>query len=423
MSCCRMKGDGLILGISTIGIGVAIATLLNFAFQLAMGNYLQEHEFSTLIAFLGLISIFSLPLGVFESETAVTISNKHSRLPIDFGKNVSFFTPKRKHLFRLYIIALIICVISIPVSGSVERLTTGILFGLIILILVMFRVRLGMFQGKKEYPVFAISNVVNSSVKLGVGIGILVFTDIGYFSGIIAIMLGLMAGVFFLNGKKSRIHGGQKNKDYLSSNKGPDLNIIISLVFLGLMLNWDVIVANHVLQQNEAGQYSFSAVLAKLVVIASSAIIGVMIPSISEMESPLEEFGILKKLLLGYVFFALPVLAFATFFDVRIIEIIFFRSESETINGLLPIIVFCYIVTSVSQILVFYAIARHEIKERIGILSLTSIVPIFSVFFIDSLQALYSVMVGYSMMSCILLLSKELIALKKLKRENLRPKI
>ena len=189
------------------------------------------------------------------------------------------------------------------------------------------------------------------------------------------------------------------------------------------MLNWDVIVANHVLQQNEAGQYSFSAVLAKLVVIASSAIIGVMIPSISEMESPLEEFGILKKLLLGYVFFALPVLAFATFFDVRIIEIIFFRSESETINGLLPIIVFCYIVTSVSQILVFYAIARHEIKERIGILSLTSIVPIFSVFFIDSLQALYSVMVGYSMMNCILLLSKELIALKKLKRENLRPKI
>ena len=84
---------------------------------------------------------------------------------------------------------------------------------------------------------------------------------------------------------------------------------------------------------------------------------------------------------------------------------------------------FCYIVTSVSQILVFYAIARHEIKERIGILSLTSIVPIFSVFFIDSLQALYSVMVGYSMMNCILLLSKELIALKKLKRENLRPKI
>ena len=72
-----------------------------------------------------------------------------------------------------------------------------------------------------------------------------------------------------------------------------------------------------------------------------------------------------------------------------IIEIIFFRSESETINGLLPIIVFCYIVTSVSQILVFYAIARHEIKERIGILSLTSIVTIFSVFFIDSLQALY----------------------------------
>ena len=406
-----MSNGNILSGIVWMSGGVGVAAVLNFLFQVMMGNELETDEFAKLVAILGLLSIFSLPLGVFESETAVIISKKNSEGKIDYALNIGHFSPEIKFNIALSIVGMISMFAIFPLDEIRTRMHMIICFGLSINALVMLRVRMGIFQGRKQFRTLAITNVTNSGMKFLSG-AVMVWFGLGLESGVFAIFIGFIASIILLFIMKRGISGTQGDTEYTTDGFENRMSIVASLILVGLMLNWDVIVANFALDSEEAGLYSYSAVIAKSVVIASTAIIGVLVPSISESKTSEERFSRFFKLAVIYASMVLPIVAIAYFFEYGILSKIYMNSDPSVYQGPLFVIVIGYSFLSLAQFSVFSSIARLDVKGKIVRMAVTSIIPLFSFFFIEDVERLCQALVIYSVITSSILFGDEIVSLR-----------
>lgn len=408
-----MTNENIFFGIGWMSIGVGSAAIMNFLFQVMMGNELETGDFAKLVAIIGLMSLFSLPLGVFESETATIISKNNSEGKIDYLLNIKHFSPSSKFYSFLSIIAMISMFVVFPIDEIGTRIHMIFCFGFSMGALVMLRVRMGIFQGRKQFRSLAISNITNSGAKLFSG-AVLIWFGMGLESGVFAIFIGFIATIIIVSYLKTSISGTQKDVSYIDNNGFENrAGIVASLVLVGIMLNWDVIIANFTLNPEDAGLYSYSAVIAKSVVIASSAIIGVLVPSISESKTSVMRLSKFSKLASVYATIVLPIVILSYFFEYTILSTIYMNSDPAVHNGPLFIIVIGYSLLSIAQLSVFSSVARLDVNGKVVRMAITSIIPLLSIFFIDDVESLGQVLILYSMITCLILFSDEILSLKR----------
>ena len=405
--------DRIFSGVGWMTAGIGISALINFLFQIFMGNYLETRDFTALVAIMGMLSLFSLPLGVFESETAAIISKSNSEGKIDYDLNIDHFSPSSKFYSALSITAMISMFAVFPIDEIISRVHLILSFVFSVCVLVMLRVRLGIFQGRKQFRSLAISAVTNSSAKFISG-AILIWFGMGLESGVFAIFIGIVASIIVLFYLKTGISGKQKDVRYIENGGFENrIGIAASLVLVGIMLNWDVIVANFALSSEEAGLYSYSAVIAKSVVIASSAIIGVLVPSISESKTQQMRFSRFFKLATVYAFISLPILILSYLFQYQILSKIYLNSDPLVHQGPLFYIMVGYSFLSMAQFSVFSSIARLDVGGKIVRMATTSILPLFSVFFIDDVESLVQILLSYSGITFFILFSDEIVSIRR----------
>lgn len=274
---------------SIVFFGTIVSSFCAYLFNMLMGRYLGPVQYGELTAILSILSIIAVIAGA-----VFTISMRYSGEFYNGGliKVLKrFFNFLTKYLLALGIVLLFLGILlARPIGqffsiGQTFPLIIGfvsIIFGLLIVI------NRGFLQGTQRFLAVSFLNILEMGLRLLIGI-FLVFIGLKLNGAVSAIVLAtaITYSISFI--PLSKIFKF-KSSDSISSKFRFDKKEIISYTwptliasfFLALALNIDIILVKHYFSPETAGIYSAISTIAKIILYATSPIIGVMFPMVSE---------------------------------------------------------------------------------------------------------------------------------------------
>jgi O-antigen/teichoic acid export membrane protein len=403
----------LILGSGVIFVGSMIASLLNYVFNLEMGQSLSVADYGTFASLVSIFNIFAVfstaIMMVFSKFSAALAGQKKENQIGSLFKAGTFWVG-----IMSFVISLILIAIS-PFLSSFFHINSILLIFITILALLfsfLSSVPLGILQGLLKFNYFSFLNIFSSIVKLGLGIA---FVFAGY-----KVMGAIMA--FFLSSVAAFLFGfiplfrytKQKSKDGLTlldlHNRAYRYAVPVFLSNIGItaFITVDILLVKHYFNPIVAGQYAALSLMGRSIFYVVSPISAVLFPLIAQKKEKKE--SLLGTLVLSFGLVAFPsvILSLVYFvFPQTVLKIFFPSSEYVSLAkylGLFSVFIFIYSLTfllnsfylSIGKInVLFFTIAGAILEGALIVLFHSSIIQIIQMLILASFLLLFSLLIYY----------------------------
>ena len=377
-----VKFDRAIIGGSIILlITFNIFNLLNFIFQASMARLLLPAEYRIVGVLLSVMYI----AGIF-SESIQNVIIKYTSQEKDGGKIKNLLKRAKKRALLLATIAFFVyLVIMVPLAYlSHIHYALLALHGLVIFGLFMLPVTRGVMQGKKLFARLGMNLIIESAIKLILGI-VFVLIVARYFPAlkIYAVSIAILAGVFsalFFSGIALKGIMRMKEKKipvtfYLFADKS--VSIIFITFIIILFYSVDIFIANIVFPEDLAGYYTYASLLAKSIFWGTQPISKALFP-ISAEKAKMKAgstFANALALLSGLVILSLIIIYF---FPGLLIRIFAGGEYQESIRAL-PILALGTSMLSFANLVLLYKIARGATRGYL-VLGIALVVEVLLLF-------------------------------------------
>jgi O-antigen/teichoic acid export membrane protein len=265
--------------------GTMIANVSAYLYHLAMGRILGPNGYGELSSLISLLYIFGVPTLVLQTVLVKYFSE--CKAEAEFGKAKDLFLRSTK------LITILLIIFGVILVGSSSWLT-GFLhlsnWRLVIWIYLVFCfstlavINGSLLQGFQMFVWVAVFASIPSVAKLIISIPLA-------YNGLEPVILGsLLSGVLayiFLFFPLGNVLHTKNNKFILTLKQSVSYTIPTFLALLGItsLYSTDIVLAKHFLTASQAGIYSASAVLGKIIFYASSAISIVIFPIVSARQT------------------------------------------------------------------------------------------------------------------------------------------
>ncbi len=281
----RAKSDSLLHDSAIIFGASMIVNVLNYVFQLYVGRTLGPYDYGVFASVVSLLYILAVPCGTINLCVANFVSGFKGKKELGKVKYL-FFRGFRKVVFFGSLGFLIVASLSGHISSflNIENTMPIVILGMIFFVSMIDPIGTGTLLGLQRFKKLGFVQIVNSSLKLSFGVGLLA---LGYgvngalSSLFLAGLFGFGFVLFFLRDvllREAETFGKEKILSY-------SFPVFISLLLIAFMSNIDIVLVKHYFPGAAAGHYAAAALLGKVVLFASSAVSGVMFAKVSELRA------------------------------------------------------------------------------------------------------------------------------------------
>ncbi len=366
----KSKKHELEMSSGVLFILMMIANVLNYSFQVVMGRMFSVQEYGDLNSLFAIFTFTSLPTTSLTLVVSKYCTNYNSKG--QYNRLIGFIGV----IFKIIVlIAILIFAVGVIFSKLIAnfikisdiKLVIALFFvaGLTTLTAIV----LGCFQGIKKFVDYGITNLITPIFKF-FGSILLVYLGFHIYGVFGAMAFGcivvLLVGFWRI---KTIFPKAQRNTVKLNFKEILNYIMISLMVNIGIsyFTNFDVIIIKHYFSSEMAGIYSSAAVLSKLILYISTAIIVALFPMAVESKANIDTANkILKK-----AFFyggGLSILAaIALIILARPMVMLLYGGEYIEAVKYIPILSIMIVVLSLVSILSNYALALN--KTRVLILS------------------------------------------------------
>ncbi|MFH1202718.1 MAG: oligosaccharide flippase family protein [Candidatus Omnitrophota bacterium] len=295
--------DRLIKDISLMFFSSSAENVFNLIFWLFMVRHLRPDEYGNLNSLVSALVIFSLPTMTIRLGITRFISEFSSRQ--DWGKIKSIIFRLGQKL--IYVSLLILCLFVFlykPLGNYLRISDPSSLFFLLVLVLfnIFSPITQATLQGLERFGHLSVNIGISGLVKLICGI---LFVSLGF--GYLGALGGFLCGsIFAFSLSLFQIPKMLWRAKVSLSKSFPLLPIFkyfftvgLAMLTFGILTNIDVIMVKHYFSPQDAGYYSISQMVGKIILFLPAAFSIVLFPKTSGLSSLNKNtFPLLKKFML-----------------------------------------------------------------------------------------------------------------------------
>lgn len=278
----KILKNQLIAGSFVLFVGSMFASFGTYLYHLLMGRMLGPIDYGVLASLISLFYLLSIPMTAFSLVVVRYVSALKSK-----REKVNYFVRliNKKTLIISLVGLLIFFTISPWISSflHLESMTSLIIIGFITFTGIFTSINLATLQGFLRFGWYTLSNIVGSFIKLMLAV-ILVYLGYKVFGAVLALLIGVISSYVLTRFYVQKVIGEKEAREGFN---GRDivayfLPVFFSILAFTSLYTTDVVLVRHFLSAQEAGFYAALANLGKIIYFASSPIIMVMFPMVSE---------------------------------------------------------------------------------------------------------------------------------------------
>ena len=375
-----MKGfkDSLLKGALKLFSGLFFVQVFNLLFQMLMGRLLQPEEFALLASVLGLLQIFTFPMGVFSSALS-----RYTSLLVGENRVGDAGLLVRYWLVRMLcagLLLLLLCLFLPRWVGSffhLERAAPVYVLGIIFLGIFVRPVINGALLGLQRFESWSLCMSLGALARVLLG-GVLVYV-VSPFAG--WGLLGHGIGFYVTLGWGGWVIWRALGAEVATGRALPRMERFLGgsfVVMLGfaVFLSGDIVLVKRLFPE-VAAPFSYAATLGHLVIVVPSAFVGAMFPKVvGEGAGSVVERRLLWRVLGACLFTAVLGALFLHVTAGVLPQWLFGLSEvSESLESWLQGVAWAMVPVALLSALMRFGLARNQ-------LGLTLIIPLMSVVFI-----------------------------------------
>ena len=371
------SGDRLLRAGFIFLVGTVIASGLNYLYHVFMGRMLGPGDYGilgSLFAIIYMVTFSTTTFGLVLSKFSAEFHGKN-----EFGNLKSLIKKSFRKISFFGVIALILYFAVSPFIAkflNLNSISGVIIVGFIAYFSVLFMILTGALNGLQKFAWQNISIVVSTFIKFFLAI-LLVYFGMGVNGALIAIILGLILGIFIAEFPLSNLL-----KSIEAKNFNPKriyvflLPAFLSILFPIFLITFDQILVKHFFPSADAGLYAASGNIGKIIWFSSGFFIYAMFPKVIALKSKNKETKKLLERTLLYTFFPAIVGVFIYFLAPSFIISIIYGHQYVSASPLIGIFGLALGLFSISQVLIHYNLA----VERYGFLFFLIIGLIIEIF-------------------------------------------
>jgi O-antigen/teichoic acid export membrane protein len=362
---------------SLMFFAVAIFNILNLLYQLYMVRFLSTIDYGILNSILSILVVVSIPSGTLQTVLTKYIStfqttNHHGKIP----KLISSFVKKTLVFGVVVFLILILGRSGISSFIKINSPSLIMILGLTTFLSIILPIAQGGLQGLQRFGYLGLAMITNGGLKLILGI---LFVHLGY--GVIGAMGALTISIFVTIFLAFSMLAAILPKPLAIIRDTPqpepdedqsELNFSeihryfypVTLVYLCFMIltNVDVVLVKHFFTPLDAGYYSISQMVGKIILFLPVAITLVMFPKASELHAQTRDTShILTKSIIYVGVLSGTAAIICILFPGTIVRLLSGRVVSECIPiaKVFSVTMFFY---SLVYVLLFYNLSIHRLK-------------------------------------------------------------
>ena len=279
------KDGDLAKYVSILFIATLLGGVCNYLYQIYMGIALGPEAYGVFGALFAIFYIIFIVGGTI--QTSITRFVSKLKAEDDYGTMGFLLSGMTKRMALLGVLAFFIFVLAsghIAAFLRLERKEPVIIVGATLLFSLLLPVSLGTLQGLQRFVHLGVNGVLNASLKLSFGI-LLVSAGFGVSGALGAVVI---ASVFALGAAFIPVRS-------VFNQKGSDFNfwglykytfpVMVAMFCYTVPSNLDVIIVKHYFEAYDAGLYTATSVLGKVVLFLPGAVTAVMFPKVSELHA------------------------------------------------------------------------------------------------------------------------------------------
>lgn len=350
--------DGLLKSGSIFLVGSVFCAILNYMFHLFMGRMLGPKDYGVLGSLFAIIYLVMFSTETFNRVISKYTSEFHGRNEKSFLKRLL----KRAFLkgsvagaaFFLIYLALSPLIADFM---KINNISSVILVGFIAYLSILTAISLGALNGLQKFVWQNISASVSILLKFSLAI-ILVYLGFGVNGALIAILIGIIAGIIIaiyplkeaLSGTESERFSSQKIYLYI-------IPVFLSSFFSMLLITFDQILVKHFFSSADAGYYAAAGMIAKIIWFGSGFFVGALFPKIVDYTAKGKDASRLLVKCLAYTAILLFLGISAYFIMPNFIVSTLFGNEYIVIAPMISVFGLAMGMFSLMQILAIYNLA------------------------------------------------------------------
>jgi len=282
----------LVAGGLVLFVGTMVANFGNYLFHLVMGRMLGPVDYGVLASLISLTYLFAIPVGALNWTTIKYVSTLRGERK--FGEISLFYSWLNQKLIIFGLVGFLCLLLLSPWLKTFLHLESFLPLWLVIgasIISIYLMINTAVLQGYLRFGMMSISSTTQAGVKLIIG-PFLILAGLRVLGATFAIFISLTFGYlltfFFVKRQLS-----QKPKGKINAREIFDYMLPVffwTLAFISLYTT-DIVLARHFLSPQEAGYYAALATLGKIIFFASSPIVMVMFPLVSEKHANGQKYG------------------------------------------------------------------------------------------------------------------------------------
>jgi len=302
----NLIANQLIAGSAVLFAGNMLANFGNYLYHLLMGRMLGPIDYGVLASLIAVSYLMSIPIATL-TLTVVKYTSAlrgQKRLTV-----VNYFYQWITRKSLIYGLAgFLIFIFFSPWLASFLHLDSVLLLlivGGISFLGIFLAINLATLQGFLHFGKFALSNITSVAIKL-VSAVLLVYWGHRVLGALSATLAGSFIGYLLaLIFTREIIREKQRRQGFEGREiVAYALPVFFSILAFTSLYTTDIILVRHFLPAQEAGFYAALATLGKIIFFASSPIVMVMFPMVSERHANGKKYINLLSLSLGLVFLA-----------------------------------------------------------------------------------------------------------------------
>jgi len=390
----KITSHTLMRGSAIVFVGSMLSNIGSYLYHFITGRILGPVGYGELASLISLLYIFGVPMVVLQTVLIKYFSEcKAGRAP---GEAKDLYFRMVRILIKIICISFIAFIALIPFLGSFLNLTTPrSLFWifLIFVVSIFTAINLSVLQGFQLFLWVSLFSAVGMLLKLCISTPLALF-------GVEWTMIGTVIAAFMTLGFlffPIRFIFTAVKKPFPLTKKTLILFSIptfISLLGLTSLYSMDIVLVRHFLSPQEAGLYSAIATLGKVIFYASSAIITVLFPVLSERTVKKEPVGKILAIALGLVFVISIGITAVYFIEPTLVIHLLFGSSYSGASLYLGYFAFFISLYSLGNVFVFACLAVNKLLVWVITVCAAITQIIFISFFHHSIMEIISVNIG-----------------------------
>lgn len=331
-----------------------------------MGRILGPTEYGIFGSLFAISYIIFVLAGTIQTSSARFTSNFVGKKETE--KIPYFLSGMYKRMFSIGVIIFIIFIISSTYLASFLRIDSifpVIIVGTFFLFSMIPPINMGVLQGLQKFVPFGFCVIFNFSSKLLFGV-LLVTLGFGVNGALIAFSIGaaiaLIASFYYLKPFIQKINPSNQAKIDFNEVYKYSLPTMLTMFCFALPANVDVIIVKHIFSPQQAGFYTATSVLGKIVLFITDAIAIAMFPKVTEayaMKKSSMAIFIQSIIFTGLISGSVAIVYW--FFPSLVVEIPFGIEYIQAIP-LVKIYGIAMFLFAISFVIMRYSLAIHDFK-------------------------------------------------------------